>query len=79
MKGESKDGRSGDDGKWCSDSLLAQVRPSQPGGHWHWNPVGTSWHVPPFAQGLEAQACSAGGGRGEKQKHYSLLYRSGFL
>lgn len=38
---------------------LAQVGPSQPGGHWHSNPVGTSWHVPPFAQGLDTQACSA--------------------
>lgn len=50
---------------WSSDSLLAQVRPSQPGGHWHSKPVGTSWHVPPLAQGLDTQACSADGGREE--------------
>lgn len=43
-----------------SDSLLAQVAPSQPGGHWHLKPSGTSWHVPPLAQGLEMQAWSAG-------------------
>lgn len=46
-----------------ADSLLAQVGPSQPGGHWQSKPVGTSWHVPPLAQGLEMQACSADGGR----------------
>lgn len=49
---------------WSSDSLWAQVGPSQPGGHWQLKPVGTSWHVPPLAQGLEMQACSADGGRG---------------
>lgn len=47
-----------------TDSLFAHVRPSHPGGHLHSNPVGTSWHVPPLAQGLETQACSADGGRG---------------
>lgn len=69
--------RSGDDWKQCSDSLLAQVGPSQPGGHWHSNPVGTSWHVPPLAQGLETQACSADGGRGwrsKKKRNKTLLF-----
>lgn len=38
---------------------LAQVGPSQPGGHWHSKPEGTSWQVPPLAHGLDTQACSA--------------------
>lgn len=52
-------------------SPSAQVGPFQPDGQWHSNPEGTSWHEPPLAHGLEAQACSAalgtrgrGGGHG---------------
>lgn len=48
-----------EEGAWKIYIPLAQVGPSQPGGHWHSNPVETSWHVPPFAQGLDTQACSA--------------------
>lgn len=47
-------------------SPSAQVGPLQPDGQWHSKPEGTSWQDPPLAQGLEAQACSAAGGRRQR-------------
>lgn len=39
---------------------IAHVGPLHPDGQWHLKPDEISWQIPPLAQGLDTQACSAG-------------------